>query len=223
MYLVLGSALDDVPYRLVQRWQEVGRDVALATPADLSLSGWRLRIGSAPEARAAVGQRLVSATELDAVISLLPWISHAELRHVVAEDRDYVVHEMSAFLLAWLHQVPCRVIDPPSTLSLAGCGRSSHEWAALASAIGVAADATWSGAFSTVTVVGGRVVGLVASPVAAAAEAITAAAGRALVTLRFAEEHVIGDAEPVFAGTQVRPEVGSVNAADALLAWLEAA
>ena len=223
MYLILGSACDDEPYRLAHRWTAVGRDVAVATPADLSAPGWRLRLGRPADIQAVAGERAIAATELDAVVSLLPWIGPADLPHVVDDDRDYVAQEMSAFLLAWLHHLPCPVIDAPSTVSLAGCGWSCHQWAAVAQGIGMAADPQWSGEFSTVTVIGGRAAGPVSPCLAAAAEAVAAAAGRALVTLRFARQQLSGVDEPVLTGAAVRPEVGAQDAADALLAWLEAA
>ena len=52
---------------------------------------------------------------------------------------------------------------------------------------------------------------------------MAAAAGRMLVTLRFAKDHVSGCGEPILTGAHVRAEVGTDDVADALLAWLEAA
>lgn len=220
MFLVLGSALDLHPAQLVERWRQAGCDVALATPADLSRPGWRLRNGAPRAARAAVEGRVVDACEVDAVISLLPWVSPLDLPHVVEADRDYAASEMSAFLLAWLAELPCPVLDPPSTTSLAGCGRSSHEWAALAGRVGVSADPTWHGDTTAITMVGGRAVSDTDPLLARAGEAVAAAAGRSLVTLCFAYEH--SRREPVLTGAAVRPELGEAAAADALLQWLEA-
>jgi hypothetical protein len=93
----------------------------------------------------------------------------------------------------------------------------------VAQGIGVVADPLWSGEFSTVTVIGGRAAGPVSPCLAAAAEAVAVAAGRALVTLRFARQHVSGVGEPVLTGAAVRPEVGTDDAVHALLAWLEGA
>src|SRR5438132_1186618 len=125
MLLVLGSALDDQPRRLVERWVHAGRNVALVTPADLSRPGWRLRRGRPSETRAAVGDRVVCGGEVDAVVSALPWVGSYDLPHVVEDDRDYVAQEMGSFLLAWLQELDCPVVDRPTPTSLAGCGRSA--------------------------------------------------------------------------------------------------
>lgn len=216
MVLVLGSALDDQPRRLVERWAHTGRDAALVTPADLSLPGWRLRRGRPSETRAALGDRVVQLSEIDAVVSALPWIGPYDLPHVAEDDRDYVAQEMGAFLLAWLHELDCPVVDRPTPTSLAGCGRSRFEWAALAASIGIAADPSWSGPTTPVTVVGGRAAGDVPSVLAATSEALSSAASRSLVTLRFATNDTT-----TVVGADVRPEVGSDAVADELLAWLE--
>ncbi len=222
MLLVLGSALDDQPRALVDRWGQVGRDVALATPADLSRSGWRLRRGQPDQARAAVGERLIEAPEIDAVVTLLPWVSQSDLTHVIDGDRDYVAHEMTAFLLAWLIEIRCTVIDRPSTTSLSGCGRSSHAWAGLARSLGIAADPMYAGPYAMVTVLSGHVIDCADPEMASEAEALAAAAGRTLVTFRFGEALTDeGNTRSVLAGAQVRAEVGSPPVADALLDWVE--
>lgn len=222
MLLVLGSALDDQPLALVERWTQAGRDVALATPADLSRSGWRLRSGRPDQARAAVGERLVEAGEIDAIVTLLPWVSPADLGHVAKADRDYVAHEMSAFLLAWLTELRCTVVDRPSTVSLSGCGRSGHEWAALARPLGIACEPTWTGPCTAVTVVAGHAVGDIDPELALPAEALAAQAARNLITFRFAAETPGSptSTRPLI-GACVRAEIGSMAAADALLRWLE--
>lgn len=157
------------------------------------------------------------AGELDAVITLLPWVWAPELTHVIEEDREYVASEMSAFLLAWLCELQCTVIDRPSALSLTGCGRWPGDWAAVATRIGADADTEWRGATIDVTVVGGRAVeDGTALLWRRAAEAVAAAAGRSLVTLQFAA----GEADPVLVGALPRANVGSPAVADALLSWL---
>ena len=218
MLLVLGSALDDAPALLARRWQRAGRDVAVITPADLSRPGWRLRCGRPAESTAALAGCVLAGPDIEGIVSALAVVSPYELAHIADGDRDYVAQEMSAFLLAWMTELACPVIDRPTALSLAGCGRSRHEWAAIAHREGIRADPLWSGETIGVTVVDGRATGHSHdSPLGAAAVTIAVAAGRSLVTLRFAE----GAASPTVVGAHARPEVGDDGAADALLAWFD--
>jgi hypothetical protein len=216
--LILGSAFDDEPWRLADRWP--GRDALVVMPSDLSRPGWRLRRGQPAHTRAAVGDRLLRADEFDAVVSMLPWVGLHDLPHVAEHDRAYVAGEMSAFLLAWLQELECPVLDRPTPLSLAGCGRWTAEWATLARSVGVAGETGWTGPTIEVTVVGGRAIAdhAAADPARCrAAEVIAAAAGRTLVTLQF-KPH---GGEPVLVGSTARPAAGSQAAADALQGLLE--
>jgi hypothetical protein len=218
MLLVLGSALDDAPSLLVQRWRRAGRDVALVTPADLSRPGWRLRCGRPAESTAALAECVLAGPDIEGIVSALAVISPYDLAHIADGDRDYVAQEMSAFLLAWMTELACPVIDRPTAVSLAGCGRSAFEWAEIAHRQGLFADPLWPGETTGVTVVGGRAADHSRDgPLAAAAVTIAAAAERSLVTLRFAA----GAASPTVVGADARPEVGDEAAADALLAWFD--
>jgi hypothetical protein len=218
MLLVLGSALDDEPSLLATRWRQASRDVAVVTPVDLSRPGWRLRSGRPAESAAALTEGVLAGPDIEGIVAALAIVSPYELAHIADGDRDYVAQEMSAFLLAWLTELECPVIDRPTALSLAGCGRSPYEWAAIAHREGIGADPQWSGGTIGVTVVDGRATGHGRdSPLAAAAASIAAAARRLLVTLRFAE----GAASPTVVGADPRPEVGDAATADALLAWFD--
>jgi hypothetical protein len=218
MLLVLGSALDSAPSLLARRWRSAGRDVAVVTPADLSRRGWRLRCGRPAESTAALAQGVLAGPDIAGIVSALAVVSPHELAHIADGDRDYVAQEMSAFLLAWMTELACPVIDRPTALSLAGCGRSPHEWAAIAHQHGLRADPLWSGDTTGVTVVGGRPIGDDGDgPLASAAVTITAAAARLLVTLRFAA----GARAPTVVGADARPEIGDDSVADALLDWFD--
>lgn len=216
MLLVLGSAVDDQPRALVERWSKAGIDVGLATPADLSCRGWQLRCGRPSDAVAALDGRLVAAAEIQAVVSMLPWVGVYDIPHVAPADRDYVAQEMTAFLLAWLKELECPVIDRPSALSLSGCGRSQLEWLELARGAALAADAAWEGSTLSVTVVGEQVADEVPTGIAAAALTIARLARRSLVTLRFASVE-----EPTLVGADVRPTIDSDATAAALLERLK--
>src|SRR5438876_10138787 len=102
MLLVLGSALDDAPSLLVQRWRRAGRDVALVTPADLSRPGWRLRSGRPAESTAALTEGVLAGLDIEGIVSALAVVSPYELAHIADGGREYVAQEVSAFLLAWL-------------------------------------------------------------------------------------------------------------------------
>lgn len=218
MLLIVASALDDDAGALAGHLAEHAVDVALATPRDLSRRGWRWRIGRPQDARAATGNRVISADELDAVVALLPWVSAWELGHIVPDDREYVASEMSAFLLSWLSSLDCPVLDRPTASLLTGLGHGPHAWAAAAAHAGVGADPRADDEAATeVTVLGGRVVGSdLPTAIRSAALEVAAAAGSELVTLRFRD--VPG--RPVLIGARPRAAVGTPAVADALLAWL---
>jgi hypothetical protein len=203
------------PWRLAECWAH--RDVVVVTPADLSRPGWRLRCGRPSDARAAIGGREFRGEDVDAAVSMLPAVSVYDMPHVAERDREYVANEMSAFLLAWLTQLKCPVVDRPTPSSLSGCGRLPAHWVALARRAGVPGAATWTDPPIEVTVVGGRAVdqGQV-SALSAAAEAVVQEADRSLVTLQFA-----AGGEPMLVGAAARPEAGSPVVAKALLGWLE--
>jgi hypothetical protein len=219
MWLIFGSSLDDEPRRLAERWARCDASVEVVTPADLSGPGWRLRSGRPVDLQAGLRSRVVHGEEIRAVVNLLPWVSVHDLPHIDPDDREYVANEMAAFLLAWLSELDCPMMDRPTPLSLSGCGRWPAQWAALAKQAGVGADAQWPGPRVEVTVLEGRAV---AGPqtgigLASAAEAIARAGQRSLVTLYFAA----GQREPILIGAAARPSAGSPAVAEKLLEWLD--
>ncbi len=218
MLLIFGSRLDDQPWLLAEHLARFDVSPAIVIPFDLSRPGWRLRTGRAGELQAATADRVIGSGQIAAVVNLLPWITVHDLPHIAEDDREYVANEMAAFLLGWLCELDCPMIDRPTSLSLAGCGRWPSEWAALAMRVGVRADTQWQGPRVDVTVLGGCAV---AEPggdgrLARAAEAVAHAARRSLVTLHFAQD----DHEPIFVGAAARPMAGTPAVADALRAWL---
>jgi hypothetical protein len=216
MLLVFGSSYDVHPRRLVEHWTRSGREVALVSPAELSRAGWRLRRGDPGQTRAAAGDRVVAGADISGVVNALASIGPHDLPHVVEGDREYVAQEMTAFLLAWLQELDCPVVDRPTTRSLAGCGRSSFEWAAIAGSVGIPAAPRWEGPTSAVTVVGGRAVDAENLALADAAETVSRVADRRLATLRFTT-----DDAPRLVTAESRPQVGRELVAERLLGWLE--
>ncbi|MFL6602564.1 MAG: hypothetical protein ACJ8R9_14690 [Steroidobacteraceae bacterium] len=218
MWLILGSSLDDEPRRLAEQWACCDVSVEVVTPADLSRPGWRLRIGRPVDLQAGLRSQVVRGDDIRAVVNLLPWVSVHDLPHIDPDDREYVANEVAAFLLAWLSELDRPMIDRPTPLSLAGCGRWPAQWAALAKQVGIHADTQWSGPRAEVTVLQGRAVACSHSDkgLAGAAEEIARAGRRSLVTLYFAA----GQREPVLIGAAIRPAAGSPAVAEKLFEWL---
>lgn len=102
-------------------------DVVVLTPADLSQPGWCYRPGSGASVIAAQGE-VFDSSEVAAVITRLPWISHVDLQHIVTSDRDYVAAEMSAFLVAWLTELACPVANRPHPNCLCGPFWRHERW-----------------------------------------------------------------------------------------------
>lgn len=55
----------------------------------------------------------------------------------MSSDRVYVAAEMHAFLLAWLTQLPCPVLNRPTVNSLAGPAWRQERWVTIAAGLGV--------------------------------------------------------------------------------------
>src|SRR5688572_23214757 len=116
MLLIIASRYDDSARALARRYG----DAAVLTPADLSRPGWRFINGNAEDSTAVAEGCSVSARSIRGVLTRLPSVTPAELPQIVPTDREYVAAEMNAFLTAWLSELPCRVINRPTALCLAG-------------------------------------------------------------------------------------------------------
>jgi hypothetical protein len=108
------------------------RGALRVTPRDLSREGWRLRVGDPASCVAAVGGRRFCAGEIGGVLMRLPAVAEAHLPHIAPPDRGYVASEMTAFLLAFLTSLQCRVSNRPDPQSLCGPLWSPERWARLA-------------------------------------------------------------------------------------------
>jgi hypothetical protein len=163
---ILAKAGDAAAETLASRW---GSEARLMTPRDLARRGWVHRPGSDADV-VVIDSGQVAARELTGVVTQLCFVAPDDLAPIVAVDRPYVAAEMTAFLLAWLSDLPCPVVNRPSPLGLAGPNLRPEAWMALASEAGIpvrpirrdrhgyrAQDA--SGARDEVTVVGNRALG----------------------------------------------------------------
>jgi len=112
--------------------------VLLVTPRDLSREGWRLHLGDPSSLVAVCGTRRLGAHEIGGVITRLPNVEEADIPHIGAEDRAYVAGEMTAFLLAFLGELRCRVSNRPTPQCVCGQVCSPERWCRLGRELGLA-------------------------------------------------------------------------------------
>src|SRR5271166_4132630 len=125
MLVVFASARDAIAQAIVSAWAPW--DAALCSPADLSTPGWRHYVGAPEAAAAVIAGQIMPATAITGVLTRFPAVQPEMLADIDSADRDYVASEMTAFLIAFLSALPCRVLNRQA---LARCpappgGRSS--------------------------------------------------------------------------------------------------
>jgi len=218
--VVVASSRDRIAAQAVAYW---GPDRArLLTCGDLSRGGWRYRPGAAGRSVAVIGGERVRAAEIEGVLVRLPEVGADELPHIVAGDRSYVAQEMTAFLTAWLAELPCLVVNRPSADCLGGPGWGMEQWLHVAAGLGmpVRPRRTVKPRRSDVlvTVVGPHTFGTPVVGAADQARQLADAAGTELLDVYF-------ESSPVglrVVAANPWPDVSRPEVADALLArWRE--
>jgi hypothetical protein len=232
---------------LAERWSHLG--ARLLTPSDLSLEGWRVAYGTDDRrldrwSTAVVGGEVVPTDQITGVLTRLPVVFEHELMTVVPEDRAYVAAEMTAFLLAWLTQLPCPVLNRPTATGLSGPNWRRERWVAVAAQLAIPCrsvrrqthapgDGRRSGMgewdphlwgeveappnAATVTVVGNRVIGNVHPSLRRSARRLAERAGAQLLAVRFE-----GAAEGArLIGVDPLPDLLPEEVADAMLDYLK--
>jgi hypothetical protein len=146
-----------------------------------------------------VDGRVVAVEEITGVLTRLPCVFDQELVEIVPGDRAYVAAEMTAFLLSWLSELKCPVLNRPTPTCLAGPYWRPERWAREAARSGIPvrpvhrrfapgepppAEGTMSGS-STVTVVGDRCLGAVEEAQAFQARRLADLAGIDLLSVSF--------------------------------------
>lgn len=128
MIVIVASRYDAAARRLAHSW--AARRAVLLTPDDLTAPGWSWRFGSdeASGGDFGIGGVAYSGTQIQAVLSCLPCVTEAELPLTAEADRSYVARELQAFLLAWLANLSCPVLNRPSTTSLIGPSWRREQW-----------------------------------------------------------------------------------------------
>lgn len=126
MIVIVASRHDEMARRASERW--TNHDCRLITPADLSVGGWRHHVRDPMRAVAVASGEPVKVVDIEAIINRLPWVYEHELGDITPEDRPYVAAEMSAFLLSWLTEIPCPVLNRPTAGCLAGPSWGEAQW-----------------------------------------------------------------------------------------------
>lgn len=182
---------------LVDRWSP---HAALLTCEDLSVAGWRHTSDQRAGDRAVIAGRLVAREEIAGALIRWPAVFGWELHHILAEDREYVAAEMTAFLRAWLTRLRCPVLNRPSTASLIGPSWRPEQWVRAAAELGIpvrplrrhlafpgepAPPLAVEGGFTTVTILGEACFGQVDPILKDRARSLATAAGVSLLDVYF--------------------------------------
>lgn len=220
MLVVLASRGDTAARAWVERQSDWG--ATLLTPADLSVAGWRHRVGNLRDSRAVLGGEAIAPDAISGVLTRLPRVFEPELTHIVPADRTYVAAEMTAFLTSWLSELPCRMLNRPSPISLMGPSWPSPRWIHAAAQLGMAVRpaGTASPEFppsdaATVTVIGDRCVGEVDPELSRKARHLARAAARDLLVACFAHP----GADAAFVGAHFWADLRVPAIADAILEY----
>jgi hypothetical protein len=125
--LVIASQVDETAREFVSNFPE--GEAALLTCRDLSSPGWHISSTSSQESFAIAGGSRISVNEITGILTLIPAIYPLELTHIIEPDRDYVASEMTAFLLYWLNELTCPVLNRPTPGCLTGPAWRFERWA----------------------------------------------------------------------------------------------
>jgi hypothetical protein len=225
--VILAGRFDWSARTLAAHWAR--HDVRVLTPLDLSRPGWCHPLEAPQDGVAVVGGRAVSAREISGVLTRISGVSADELTHVVAEDREYVAQEMTAFLRSWLLGLAAMVLNRPTAACLAGPGWSREAWTQAATALGLAVRSLRrrvglparlpvepEPTVETVTVVGERCFGRSAEVQGPMALAVARAAGVSLLSVQFDGP----SAEAAFVGADPWPDLADAEIARAVASLL---
>jgi hypothetical protein len=226
MLVILCSAHDSTARSVVEAWAP--RGAALCTPADLSTPGWRYSAGKPDEGAAVVAGQIVPVQAITGVLTRLPAIHPDMLPHIHAADRDYVAGEMTAFLIAFLSALPCRLLNRPTAGSLLGPAWRPEQWTRAATKAGIpvrpirrsvrlsALSPPESEIAAEVTLIGDRIFGDGEPSMAAWAHSLAHAAGVGMLTLGFARY----GSGLALAGVDPMPDLNSHEKIDAAREFL---
>ena len=132
--LIVAASDDVVAQTLTSLWD----GTHLVTPLGLSKPGWRYDPARADASRVVTHDgALIDARDVRGVYVRLSHVRVEDLQHIVEHDRAYVAAEMTAFLLAWLTQLSCPVVNRPVPYCLAGPCWRPERWARTAAKLAI--------------------------------------------------------------------------------------
>lgn len=229
MLVIVANRRDAAAEALVHRWGD--RDAHLLSCEDLSIPGWRHCLADPGASTAVIGGRVVGIEKITGVLTLLPCVTPDQLIHIVPEDRVYVAAEMMAFLVLWLYELTCPVLNNPTPACLMGPDWGPAQWIHAAAQAGIpvrpirrrvalTADPPLEFAEvapTTATVVGDRCFGEVDGALALHARRLAAVAGVNMIAVHFN----CPEADARLLGADLRPDISSPEIADAILETLD--
>jgi hypothetical protein len=227
MLVVVSDRHDTGAAALVHRWR--AHEAQLLSCEDLSIAGWCHSLEHPGISTAVVGGRVISVNKIAGVLTLLPWVMPNQLINTVPEDRAYVAAEMTAFLVSWLSELTCPVLNRPTPACLMGPNWRPERWVHAAARAGIpvrpvrrhvalAADPApehAEGAPTTVMVIGGCCLGEADRMLAIHARRLAAVAGVDMLAVHFDRP----DADARLVGADLRPDISSPAIADAILEY----
>jgi hypothetical protein len=228
--IILASQYDISARQLAERWTAYG--ACLLTAEDLSTPGWRYHLSNPSVSTAVVNGRRITVGEIDGVVTRLPWVTEAELPHIVPADSAYVAAEVSAFLIFWLSELTCPILNRPTAGSLNGPCWRREQWVANAARAGLRirsenrhlgltspATPTERDVQSTVTVVGDRCLGRADSSLLERSRCLAQIAKVDFLAIQFDTP----DPDAVFVNATVYPEIDCAEVSDAMLQYFQRA
>jgi len=107
------------------------------TPLDLSRRGWILNDECHDLDHCVFDCKSYACNDISGVLVRATHVAAEDLMHIAESERRYVAAEMTAFLIHWLTQLTCPVLNRPSAGCLGGPGWHPEHWAAMACRVGL--------------------------------------------------------------------------------------
>src|ERR1700694_1414634 len=234
MIAVIASRRDVDAIDLVARWSKYG--ARLLMPDDLCKPGWRFEPGRPEEGMAVIDGAPVRVRHIGGVLVRLGAIDGSDLPQLAPGDRRYAAAEMTAFLISWLSELTCPVINRPSGSCLAGPNWGPEDWCLLAHQAGMRTDSMCLsvGLESESRTIHGsghasigdhtETVALIGESIFGGGDPVLRGQARRLANLADVEYLSVGfriDQEGAsFAWADTWPDLSNDRIADALLEWL---
>lgn len=113
--------------------------LVLVPSQDLAFARWEHRVGAEGTGLVVTLQdgRVLRHEELAGALNRLLYVPQESLMLIAPPDRDYVLQELNAFYMSWLHGIDGPVLGLPTPQSLCGRVRHVSEWSWLAARAGL--------------------------------------------------------------------------------------